>query len=100
MPPLTANSLRGALLVLAVLTGVSIQRATAANWPLTGYKSCGSQPLAGPWDDGTEFATADMAYDSDNNLLWLTEGLNLNLFRFSDGTLLSTYTFSSGMSPS
>jgi hypothetical protein len=87
------------LLLLAALLLACLQRIKAADWPLTGYAPCGvsttpqTTTIVKPWDNASlqlNNTASDIAFNDDDNLLWITSKEFIYKYRYSDGAFLSS----------
>eukprot|EP00951_Prasinocladus_malaysianus_P039852 scaffold450594_cov31-Prasinocladus_malaysianus.AAC.1 len=75
---LNYHSSSWALLVSSVALLATSGRVSGAIWPLTGYESCLSQTLGGPWASPQDAPTpTGVALDADNDFVYAAAGSSI-----------------------
>lgn len=75
---------------IIIFLGALVTFAGATTWRLPAYRTCGTLDLSRAMEK--PFVTgAGMAYQSDENLIWITSGSVLYKISYWDGEVLSTH---------
>ena len=86
----------GSLALVAVVALAAATSAAAASlWPLGGYVPCGRRALADELLLPSPSGGADMSYDSDAGLLWLSAGDTVYKTDYASGALLAGFRLQS-----
>ena len=87
---------RSLLFAAAFLVTAWFRLARTADWPLGGYAPCGGSPArtfaTSELDSMMQLGGADIAYNDDDDLLWITSEDLIYKYRYSDGALLSSFS--------